>query len=205
MDSTGRFVVAWTSESQDGYGYAVIGRRFARTGAALAAEFQVNTQTVNDQTDAAVAIAAAGDFVIAWTSGKQDDFQQGNTNVFAQRFAGPVLDVDGDDAAEPLTDGVLILRRLFNFGGAALVVGAVDLVNCTRCTAPAIEQYIAQLGMQLDIDGDGQLEALTDGLLIERWLFGFTGAPLTSGAVDLAHCTRCNSTAIATYLTPLGP
>ena len=43
MDPSGRFVVAWTSESQDGAGYAVIGRRFTRTGAALAAEFQVNT------------------------------------------------------------------------------------------------------------------------------------------------------------------
>jgi hypothetical protein len=205
MDGFGQFVIAWTGENQDGFGYGVNARRFARTGVAVGAEFQVNTVTVDQQTDPAVAMDATGDFVIAWTSGQQDGFEPGDTGVFGQRFAVPALDVDGDGTAEPLTDGVLILRRLFNFGGAPLVLGAVDLVDCSRCTAPAIEQYIAQLGAQLDIDGDGQLEALTDGLLIERWLFGFTGAPLTSGAVDLAHCTRCNSTAIAAYLTPLGP
>ncbi len=203
MESSGHFVVAWTGENQDGFGYGIFARQFTRSGAALGTEFQVNTVTADNQTDPTVAIDAGGDFVLAWTGGQQDGFEPGDTGVFGQRFAAPALDVDGDGTAEPLTDGVLILRRLFNFGGAPLVLGAVDLVDCSRCTAPAIEQYIAQLGMQLDVDGDGQLEALTDGLLIERWLFGFTGAPLTSGAVDLAHCTRCNSTAIATYLTPL--
>ena len=205
MDLGGRFVVAWTSENQDGAGYAVIGRRFTRTGAALAAEFQANTQTTNDQTDPAVAIEAAGDFVIAWTSGQQDGFEPGDTGVFAQRFAVPALDVDGDGAAEPLTDGLLVLRGLFNFKGASLIVGAVDLVDCTRCTAPSIEQYLTALGPQLDIDGDGELLPLTDGLLVERWLFGFKGATLISGAVDLSDCTRCTAQAISTYLTPLGP
>jgi Leucine-rich repeat (LRR) protein len=35
-----------------------------------------------------------------------------------------------------------------------------------------------------DIDADGKVEALTDGLLIIRYLFGFTGEPLISGAVN---------------------
>ena len=36
---------------------------------------------------------------------------------------------------------------------------------------------------ELDIDGDGEAKALTDGLLLIRQLFGFTGSALTSGAV----------------------
>ena len=37
-----------------------------------------------------------------------------------------------------------------------------------------------------DIDDDGELDALTDGLLILRHLFGFSGSTLTEGAV--ARC-----------------
>ena len=37
-----------------------------------------------------------------------------------------------------------------------------------------------------DIDDDGELDALTDGLLILRYLFGFSGSTLTEGAV--ARC-----------------
>ena len=33
----------------------------------------------------------------------------------------------------------------------------------------------------LDIDGNGATAALTDGLLVLRYLFGFTGATLTAG------------------------
>ena len=34
----------------------------------------------------------------------------------------------------------------------------------------------------LDVDGDGQQQALTDGLIIIRYLFGFEGDALLSGA-----------------------
>jgi DNA-binding beta-propeller fold protein YncE len=54
-------------------------------------------------------------------------------------------DIDGDGATEPLTDGLLLLRFLFGFTGTPLIAGAVDVANCTRCTAPLIEAYIAAL------------------------------------------------------------
>ena len=44
---------------------------------------------------------------------------------------------------------------------------------------------VAALLMQLDIDLSTQVNALTDGLLILRYLFGFRGPVLTNGAVDL--------------------
>ena len=55
----------------------------------------------------------------------------------------------------------------------------------------------------LDIDGDGEVTPLTDGLLVLRWEFGFVGATLVTGAVDLVNCTRCSSVAIQSYLTTL--
>jgi hypothetical protein len=44
------------------------------------------------------------------------------------------------------------------------------------------------------LDGNGPITALGDGLLVLRFLFGFTGAPLVSGAIDAIACsTRCNA------------
>ena len=54
----------------------------------------------------------------------------------------------------------------------------------------------------LDIDGNGAVAPLTDGLLVLRFLFGFTGTTLTSGAVG-GGCTRCNAAAIEPYLQGL--
>ncbi|MNC91475.1 hypothetical protein D3C83_77460 [compost metagenome] len=55
----------------------------------------------------------------------------------------------------------------------------------------------------LDIDGNGSTAALSDGILVLRFLFGFTGTPLVSGAVDNVKCTRCDAGAIADYLSTL--
>jgi len=53
------------------------------------------------------------------------------------------LDVDGNGGAEPLTDGVLVMRYLSGLRGEDLIAGAVDTEHCTRCTAEAIESYLA--------------------------------------------------------------
>ena len=53
-----------------------------------------------------------------------------------------MLDADGDGSALALTDGLLILRRLFGFTGASLIEGAVG-PSCTRCTATAIESHLS--------------------------------------------------------------
>jgi hypothetical protein len=111
------------------------------------------------------------------------------------------LDVDRDGEVEALTDGLLILRYLFGFTGGTLVNGAVDN-DCTRCEAGAIEAYLDSLGLTLDVDDNGETDALTDGLLILRFLFGFTGNPLVAGAVAV-DCDRCDAIEIEPYLAGL--
>ena len=66
-----------------------------------------------------------------------------------------------------------------------------------------LNEYCLIFQDSLDVDGDGEIEALTDALLILRWKFGFTGAVLANGAVDLLHCTRCDGNSIRNYLTDL--
>jgi hypothetical protein len=51
----------------------------------------------------------------------------------------------------------------------------------------------------LDVDLNGQADALSDGIVIIRRLFGFTGNALTDGAVDPAG-QRTDPTAIQQYL-----
>jgi len=51
----------------------------------------------------------------------------------------------------------------------------------------------------LDIDGNGQVDAATDGLLVVRYLLGLRGYALISGALG-ASASRCTSTAIEAYL-----
>jgi hypothetical protein len=114
---------------------------------------------------------------------------------------GKKIDIDLDAAVLPLTDGLLILRRLFEFSGATLITSAVG-GNCTRCDAPAIAGYLDSLGLMLDIDGNATVAPLTDGLLILRRLFGFSGPTLITGAVA-GNCTRCDAPAIANYIDSL--
>ena len=105
------------------------------------------------------------------------------------------IDLDGETAA--LTDGLLVLRRLFGFSGATLTEGAVTS-SATRSDADTIASYLDTNKGHFDIDGDGSTEALTDGLLLLRYLFGFDGATLIEGAVG-TDAARTTANEIKTY------
>ena len=106
------------------------------------------------------------------------------------------IDLDGDTAA--LTDGLLVLRRLFGFEGATLTSGALAS-SATRIEADTITLYLDTNQGHVDIDGNGSTEALTDGLLLLRYLFGFGGATLIEGAVG-DGATRSTADEIKTYI-----
>ena len=56
----------------------------------------------------------------------------------------------------------------------------------------------------IDIDADGNYDALTDGLLIVRYLYGLSGAPLTDGVLG-NNATRTGAGPIASYLIGISP
>jgi hypothetical protein len=92
------------------------------------------------------------------------------------------FDVDENLEAQPLTDGLLVIRHLFGFSGDSLISGAVS-DEANRGSSEAITGYLTDADTQLDIDGDGESKPLTDGLLLIRYLFGFSGDSLISGAI----------------------
>ena len=91
------------------------------------------------------------------------------------------LDVDGDGESEASTDGLLILRYLFGFRGDSLTSGAVAQ-NATR-DASEIESFLAGRVVFLDVDDNQSADALSDGLLILRYLSSRRGAALIDGAI----------------------
>lgn len=114
-----------------------------------------------------------------------------------------VLDIDGDGIYDALTDGLLIMRWMSNANDPALANAAIG-TNATRRTAADVSAYLTTLGSLLDIDGNGQIEPLTDGLLIIRYLFGFRGDALINGAVG-ANPMRFTAVDIEAYLRGLTP
>jgi hypothetical protein len=201
VDGDGDFVVAWEGVAF-GSQYHIFARRFASTGAGVGAEFQVSTTVY--PTDPAAAMSAGGALVVVWKNQLSDP--GATADIFVRRVAESVpdpLDVDADGELQALTDGLLILRYLFGLRDAVLVGGVVDIANCARCTPAQIEVHLAAILAQLDVDGDGQVEALTDGLLILRYLFGLRSGVLVGGAVDLVSCTRCLAPEIEAFLESL--
>jgi hypothetical protein len=114
------------------------------------------------------------------------------------------LDIDGNGGiADALTDGLLVVRYLYGLRGPALVQGAVG-PGAGRTTTQ-IESYLSGLTSGtpvLDIDGNATTDALTDGLLVIRYLFGERGALLIQGVVG-AGASRTTSGDIEGYLATL--
>ncbi len=90
-DASGRFVVTWTSEGQDGNGEGVYLRRFEADGTAIdTSDVRVNeSNTQGDQNNVAVAVNSQGEMVITWQSG-----ESGNEGIFARQFhMAPGVDI----------------------------------------------------------------------------------------------------------------
>lgn len=121
-----------------------------------------------------------------------------------ERPASPApLDFDGDGRVGALTDGLLLLRYLYGFDGEALTTGAVgdDAVRTRReVVVDALDLFVAQ-GL-VDVDGDGTVNALTDGVLIVRRLFGFGGAALVAEATG-PNASRADAQALADHIDGL--
>ena len=112
-------------------------------------------------------------------------------------------DIDGNSQIEPLTDGLLLLRHFFGFRGSVLISGAVGQ-GCTRCTASAIEEFIAQGLAGCPVCGDHVLDAgeECDGPDLggnDCPSFGFFGGTLgcTEGCTfDVSACNNCGDSVV---------
>ena len=95
-DPAGNFIVAWTSQGQDGGGEGVFGQVFDASGARLGGEFRANAVTAESQKGPWVARTSSGHSLVVWTSLGQDGSGEG---IFARLF---------DPSGNPASDEVRI-------------------------------------------------------------------------------------------------
>jgi hypothetical protein len=109
------------------------------------------------------------------------------------------LDIDGNGIVDALTDGILTIRYLFGLTGTSLTNGAVG-VGATRTSGTDIINYLTPArSSMLDVDGNGNPDALTDGILMIRYMFGLTDNSLVNGAIGVG-ATRTTGAAVQSSL-----
>jgi hypothetical protein len=113
------------------------------------------------------------------------------------------IDIDGNDQYDALTDGLLLLRGMFGLTDSALVAGTIAS-DAVYSSSSDIESRIDLLGDLADVDGSGNVDALTDGLLTLRYLFGLRGSALVSGVIA-PNATRTTAAEVEAHLEGLTP
>ncbi len=142
--------------------------------------------------------------VVVSSSSDPDDNASSYSIISSPALASGDWDIDGDGRADALTDGLLFLRYAFGLTGDALISGVVAS-DAQYTTASDIEQELATVYTSSgDIDGNGEVDALTDGLLLLRYLFGLDGDTLTAGVIG-GGATLTDSATLETYLSTLMP
>ena len=122
---------------------------------------------------------------------------------FSCREGCASLDLDGSEKYDALTDGLLLLRGMFGLDGSALTTGTIA-ADAIYTSSVDITTRINDLGSAADIDGNGDIDALTDGLLTLRYLFGLEGDTLINGVVA-SDATRTTAEEIEAHLETLMP
>ena len=115
---------------------------------------------------------------------------------------GALLDIDNDGVVDALTDGILLLRYMFGFENDALISNVVG-IDAIRNDALSIAQFMDDNRTQFDIDGNGEVDALTDGILVLRYMFTFRGNILIANDVIGENATRTTAAKIENVLAIL--
>jgi hypothetical protein len=122
---------------------------------------------------------------------EQPDALTGTRITASNTAAVPVLNIDNSDAStqyDAASDGVLLLRYLFGLRGDALTDGALGS-GATR-DAAQVTSYLSafipanQAQSPFDVDGDGIVSPLTDGIMILRRLLNPTAAISNAAAMS---------------------
>jgi len=116
------------------------------------------------------------------TSDQDNDGVSAYEEFLAGTIPAGSLDLDGNGQYDALTDGLLLLRGMFGLSEGALISGAVAS-DAAYTSSGEIVSRIDMLGDLVDIDGNDRVDALTDGLIILRYLFGLRGDVLINGVI----------------------
>jgi hypothetical protein len=92
---------------------------------------------------------------------------------------------------------LMLLKASFGFTGEGLIDGT--LAADSGMTLEDVEANMENTMTIADIDDDGEVNALTDGVILLRYLFGITDSTLTEGAIG-PNAQRDTHQSIVDYL-----
>jgi hypothetical protein len=127
---------------------------------------------------------------------------QFGANTYELELVALTWDFDGNGVADALTDGLMMLRYHFGLRGEYVTENAMA-VNSPLSSEEVIAEMEAAFEIS-DIDNDGEIEALTDSLMLLRYLFGLRGDVLTAGAVSF-KANRSSNEEIEAYIEAYMP
>ena len=122
---------------------------------------------------------------------------EGVTPLFSTDILCLNWDMDINGEMDALTDTLLLLRYAFGVRGQNLINDAIS--NNSTITTSEVEANIFQAQEILDIDNNGDVDALTDCLLLLRYAFGLRGDNLIGNAIA-SDATRTSAEEIETYI-----
>lgn len=113
--------------------------------------------------------------------------------------SGAILswDIDKDGNADALTDGLMVLRYTFGLRDESLTNNVIS--SGSNLSATEVGAELEATMAIADIDANGQVDALTDGLLLLRYLFGLNDDSLTDSAIGTG-AVRSTTEAVKQYL-----
>ncbi|CAI8360914.1 MAG: Uncharacterised protein [Cellvibrionales bacterium UBA7375] len=117
---------------------------------------------------------------------------------YAMTVLPATWDFDGNGTADALTDGLMLLRYTFGIRDLRMASGAMAQ-NSTLSATQVVDNMHRAISVA-DIDGNGSTDALTDGLILLRYLFGLRGEILITGAIS-SDATRTTQEQIEQYLS----
>jgi uncharacterized secreted protein with C-terminal beta-propeller domain len=111
-------------------------------------------------------------------------------------------DLDANGQTDALTDGLILLRYAFGLTGDTITNNAV--ATDSPMSALEIQNHLNQVDAYADVDGNGAVDALTDGLMVLRFLFGIADESLVKDTVS-SGATRSSVLQISQYITSYIP
>jgi hypothetical protein len=210
VDSSGRFVMAWMSQGQDGDGYGIFARQFDASGSPQGPEFKVNGHTQDTQSQPHVAVAANGNFVVTWRSNLQDGSYYG---VFGRLFDSTGTSITGFQANTYTTGSQFGQAVAMDASGRFVVVwdgaGATDPAGVF---AQRYDATGAPLGGQFRVNSDtpGMDVFATPSLAMDangNFVVAWQGPPSASGdgifarRFDASGAAQGSEFQVSTYTT----
>jgi hypothetical protein len=126
--------------------------------------------------------------------------QSGSVSLLIKDTDEVCFDVDGNGAVDALTDGITLTRYLIGLRGDAMIQNAIAS-GAVRTTAETVTSFIesnTETGCY-DVDGNQNLDALTDGILLVRYLVDYSGDDLVDGVIG-QNASRTTGNSVTQYL-----